>query len=126
MQIFFQITAAAVIVIAAVFTLRGGGDRHQAIRRVALMLFILAAASSVFVPGIWTWMAQLVGVGRGADLLLYLLVLTFLGFVATTYRHFRSLETRVTLLARELALSQSPPPHDAGASTESPGSEPRQ
>ena len=37
-------------------------------------------------------------------LLLYLLVLTFLGFVATTYRRFRRLEAEMTELARHVAL----------------------
>lgn len=104
MTIFFQILAVVLIALAAFFMLRGGGARHQAIRRILMLLFIVAAASSVFFPQVWTWAANLVGIGRGADLLLYLLVLTFLGFVATTYRRFRRLETDVTELARELAL----------------------
>ncbi|MDI2099408.1 DUF2304 domain-containing protein [Ruicaihuangia caeni] len=107
MQIVFQIVAIIVIVAAAIFTLRGGGARHQALRRIFMVFFIAAAASSVAFPGIWTWMAKLVGVGRGADLLLYMLVLTFLGFVATTYRRFRSLERDVTELARHLALAEA-------------------
>jgi small membrane protein len=69
-----------------------------------MLLFIIGAASSVFFPQIWTYAAKLVGVGRGADLLLYFLVLTFIGFVATTYRRFRQLEGDMTELARQLAL----------------------
>ena len=107
MMIVFQILAAVVIAVAAFFMLRGGGARHQAIRRILMLLFIVAAASSVFVPQIWTEMAKLVGIGRGADLLLYLTVLIFLGFVATTYRRFRHLENDVTELARQLALVQA-------------------
>jgi hypothetical protein len=106
----FQILAVVVILLAAVLMLRGGGARHQAIRRILMLLFILAAASSVFFPQVWTWAANLVGIGRGADLLLYLLVLTFLGFVASTYRRFRTLERDVTELARQVALVTAPPP----------------
>jgi hypothetical protein len=104
MTIVFQILAIVVIVAAAFFMLRGGGDRHQAIRRILMLLFIVAAASSVLVPQLWTLAAHAVGVGRGADLLLYLTVLIFIGFVATTYRRFRQLEREVTQLARKLAL----------------------
>lgn len=100
----FQILAVIAIAIAAFFMLRGGGARHQAIRRILMLLFIVAAASSVFFPQVWTWAAKLVGIGRGADLLLYFLVLTFLGFVATSYRRFRSLEQDVTELTRQVAL----------------------
>jgi hypothetical protein len=108
--IVFQILAVLVILIAAFFMLRGGGARHQAIRRILMLLFIVAAASSVFFPQVWTWTAHLVGIGRGADLLLYFLVLTFLGFVATTYRRFRNLEEDVTELSRQVALVTAPPP----------------
>lgn len=104
MTIVFQIVAVVVIAVAALFMIRGGGARHQAIRRILMLLFIVAAASSVFFPQVWSWAAHLVGVGRGADLLLYFLVLTFLGFVASTYRRFRHLEEDVTRMARQMAL----------------------
>lgn len=104
MTLLFQILAVVAIALAAFFMLRGGGARHQAIRRILMLVFIVAAASSVFFPGVWTWLANALGIGRGADLLLYLMVLTFLGFVATTYRRFRHLESDVTSLARQVAL----------------------
>ncbi|MBB5632658.1 hypothetical protein BKA04_000881 [Cryobacterium mesophilum] len=110
MTLIFQILAVVVILIAAFFMLRGGGARHQAIRRILMLLFIVAAASSVFFPQVWTWAAHLIGIGRGADLLLYFLVLTFLGFVASTYRRFRNLEHDVTELSRQVALVTAPQP----------------
>lgn len=115
MTIVFQIVAVVAIIIAAFFMLRGGGARHQAIRRVFMLLFIIAAASSVFFPQVWTWAARLVGIGRGADLLLYFLVLTFLGFVATSYRRFRNLESDVTELSRRIALMTAEKPSDSPA-----------
>jgi small membrane protein len=118
-MIVFQILAVIAIAVAAFFMLRGGGARHQAIRRILMLLFIVAAASSVFFPGLWTALANIVGIGRGADLLLYLTVLIFLGFVATTYRRFRHLENDVTELSRQLALVQAKAP---GSSEETPES----
>lgn len=115
MLIVFQILAVLAIVAAALFMLRDGGARHQAVRRISMMVFIVAAASSVFLPQIWTRMANLVGVARGADLLLYLLVLTFLGFVASTYRRFRNLEGQVTELARRMAIDHAGAPDDSAA-----------
>ena len=120
MTIFFQLAAVVLIALAAFLMLRGGGARHQAIRRILMLLFIVAAASSVFFPQVWTWAANLVGIGRGADLLLYLLVLTFLGFVATTYRRFRRIETDVTELARELALLRASSPDEPRGETSAP------
>lgn len=112
MTIIIQVLAVLVIAIAAFFMFRGGGARHQAIRRVFMLLFIAAAASSVFFPQIWTYAANLVGVGRGTDLLLYFLVLIFIGFVATTYRRFRQIESQLTELARQLALRSDLDPAD--------------
>ena len=112
MTIIIQVLAVLVIAVAAFFMFRGGGARHQAIRRVFMLLFIAAAASSVFFPQIWTFAANLVGVGRGTDLLLYFLVLIFIGFVATTYRRFRQIESQLTELARQLALRSDLDPAD--------------
>ena len=47
-------------------------------------------------------------IGRGADLILYGLVVAFLGFVVTTYKRFRAMETRYTRLARRIALDEAP------------------
>jgi hypothetical protein len=123
MTIVFQIIAAVTIIVAAYFLLRGGGARHQAVRRILLLAFIIAAGLSVFFPQGWTWVANMLGIGRGADLLLYITVLTFLGFVASTYRRFRRMENDITELARQLALvsAERPPvdhPHEHGAGDE--------
>jgi len=104
MTLAFQILAAITIGVAGLLLIRGSGQGHQALRRLTMALFIAAAATSVFFPEAWTWVANRVGVGRGTDLLLYLMVLVFIGFVATTYRRFRQLETQITELARQLAL----------------------
>jgi hypothetical protein len=100
----FQIVVVLVIAVAAFFLFRGRGARHQALRRLAMLLFIAAAASSVFFPQIWTIAANFIGIGRGTDLLLYFLVLIFIGYVATTYRRFRQIERELTELSRQLAL----------------------
>lgn len=114
MTIILQIATVVVISTAGFYLVRSSGARHQAIRRVLLLLFIIAAASSVFVPEVWGRAATFLGIGRGTDLLLYLLVLVFLAFVATTYRRFRQLENQNTELARALAIMQAQQPGSAG------------
>lgn len=94
----------AVTALGAVVMRRTGADSHLAIRRLLMMLFILAAVLSILFPQWLTWVAALIGVGRGTDLLLYVLVLMFLAFVYTQYRRNTQLERRLTLLARRLAL----------------------
>lgn len=112
--IVFQIAAVVAVIVIAFLVLRGGGARHQAIRRILLVLFVVGAGVSVFFPNLLTSLAKLVGIGRGTDLLLYVMVIAFLGFAATTYRRSRQLENQITELARQIALlGAEKPPADA-------------
>jgi small membrane protein len=87
----------------------GSGQRTQAMRRLGLLALAGFAVWSILFPDVWTSLAKRVGIGRGADLILYGLVLAFLGFVVTTYKRFREMETRYTRLARRIALDESEP-----------------
>lgn len=98
---------AAVIVLGAIMMRKTGADSHLAIRRIFMMLFVLAAVLSILFPEWLTWVATLIGVGRGTDLLLYALVLMFLVFVYTQYRRNAVLQRQLTLLARKIALVEA-------------------
>ncbi|MBX3312279.1 MAG: DUF2304 domain-containing protein [Microbacteriaceae bacterium] len=100
----FQITAVLVLVLAAFFMFRGGGAKQQAIRRIFFLLFVALAAFSLFFPEAWTKVANFFGIGRGTDLLLYIVVLVFFGYAVSTFRKFRNQEKQITQLAREIAL----------------------
>jgi small membrane protein len=108
-----QILLLVGIVLVAATLLRRAGARHQAIRRIALVLFGAFAVTSVIFPSIWNSMARLVGVGRGADLLFYGTIMVLLGYMATSYVRFRELEHRFTALARRIALDEVPAPGSA-------------
>jgi hypothetical protein len=87
--------------------MRGGSNaRHLAIRRIMLVLFALVAAFSIFFPELLTRVARLLGIGRGTDLVLYGLVVSFLVFMATTYQRFRHMEATLTKLSRRIALDE--------------------
>ena len=79
----------------------------RAWKRLILVLFVGAAIISIVNPELTTRAAQLVGVGRGADLLLYLLTAVFLYVVMGFYLKFRDVERQVTVLARRLALDEA-------------------
>ena len=83
------------------------GARHQAIRRLLLLLFAVVTIGSVLAPGLWNSLANAVGVGRGTDLLLYGLIVAFLGYTVTSYMRFRALEQQITQLARRVALDEA-------------------
>jgi hypothetical protein len=104
--VLIQIILLCGIAFVAITLLRRAGARHQAIRRIGLVIFGAFAVTSVIVPGIWNAFASVVGVGRGTDLLLYGTILVLLGYMATSYIRFRELEMRFTKLARRIALDE--------------------
>jgi hypothetical protein len=98
---------AAILALAILLLRRPGSDSHLALRRLVFGLFALAAILSVLFPQWLTWVARLVGVGRGTDLLLYGLVVIFLVFVYTQYRRNTALQRQVTILARRIAILEA-------------------
>ncbi|WP_432542469.1 DUF2304 domain-containing protein [Kineococcus sp. SYSU DK002] len=109
-----QVLLIAVVLVVGVLLVRStAGARHQAVRRLLLAALVALAVASILAPGAVTAVANAVGVGRGADLLLYGLVVAFLGFVVSSYRRSRALEETVTQLARRLALDEAPTPEQA-------------
>jgi len=95
----------ALVIIGVMLTRSAAGARHQAIRRILLVVFVVFAATTVLFPQALTELAKLVGVGRGADLLLYALVIAFLGYISTSYRRMSRMEDRIARLSRQVALS---------------------
>ncbi|HWW82663.1 MAG TPA: DUF2304 domain-containing protein [Vicinamibacterales bacterium] len=73
-----------------------------------LIFLVLTAAGAVMVlrPNLTTQVANLIQVGRGADLLLYLFVVASLfGYVGLTSQLKRT-ERQITDIARELAIAK--------------------
>ena len=69
----------AAIVVIGLLAFRGSRKAlHKVLWRAYVVLVVLAAGLSVMFPDALTTVAQFVGVGRGADLLLYVLVVTFM------------------------------------------------
>lgn len=100
------ILIVALAVIALLLLRTSQGARHQAIRRLLLILFAVVTVGSVLVPDLWNQVARRLGVGRGSDLLLYGLIIAFLGYTVTSYLRFRAMEQQLTRLARRLALDE--------------------
>lgn len=107
MQIVVQIVLVLAVIIVSLALMRGGSNaRHLAIRRIMLVLFACVAALSIFFPGLLSQLARFFGIGRGTDLVLYGLIVSFLVFMATTYQRFRHMETTTTKLSRRIALDE--------------------
>jgi small membrane protein len=79
---------------------------------VSWMILIISVTGIVFVilPEWTTYLAELLGVGRGADLVLYVFIVVTLGAVFILHLRIRSSVQTTTALARSIALmsAQSP------------------
>jgi len=80
---------------------------HQAIRRLFIVLALIAGFVAVIFPNYTTVVAGLLGIGRGADLLLYSFVVFALFYVVHQYRRQLWQEKLTTDLARALTLAQA-------------------
>lgn len=99
------------VLLIAVWVLRGPlSGRHLALRRIAGLCFAGAWIIAVLAPDAVTRAANLVGVGRGTDLVLYVLAVAFVFNTMAQAQHFRNLDERVTTLTRVLALHSAEPP----------------
>lgn len=96
-----------VVIIGWLFMKRGA--KQLAVRRLLIIAFAVFALIAVLFPALLTYVANLVGVGRGADLLLYATVLVLLGFLALQEARTKAAEKRTTYLARRLAIDEAEP-----------------
>jgi hypothetical protein len=81
--------------------------RTRAWKRLIMVALVAVAIASILNPELTTKAANMVGVGRGTDLLLYVLTAVFIYVVVGFYLKFRDVERQVTVLARRLALDEA-------------------
>ncbi|MCX4748468.1 DUF2304 domain-containing protein [Kitasatospora sp. NBC_01287] len=94
------------VVAAFQFIRRWDRANTRAWKRIAFSLFVVANIIAVLWPTGVTKVASLVGVGRGTDLVLYLMVIAMAFLALNTYLRFRSLEKKLTDLARTVAINE--------------------
>ena len=78
-----------------------------------MLLLVAVVVLAVIFPSAVTAVARVVGVGRGTDLLLYGLIVVFVGNSILQQRRHRHTEREITELARQLAILQAPRAGDA-------------
>jgi hypothetical protein len=103
----------AVLGLLLFFLRNHGTSRSGATVKLAFALFVVFGIVTVLAPNLSSWLASLVGVGRGADLVLYGLVVAFGFATINTYLRFKELELRYARLARAVALRGAEPPADS-------------
>lgn len=93
------------VVAVVAWLMRGRKEAHRlALTRIGGLLLTGCWVTAVINPDLVSWVANRVGVGRGTDLVLYILVVAFTFATASQYQRIRSLEDRLATLARAHAL----------------------
>ncbi|WP_019483067.1 DUF2304 domain-containing protein [Arthrobacter sp. TB 23] len=104
-----QIVLVLAVILGSLVLMRGGANAsHLAIRRILLLGFAFVAALSIFLPELLTGVANLFGIGRGTDLVLYGFIVCFMVFMASSAQRNRHMEESLTRLARRVALDETP------------------
>ena len=85
------------------------------------VLVVLAAGFSILMPDSLTELANIVGVRRGADLVLYVFVVTFMFVAVTLFRKVGELERRYVELVRTIAVNEAVARRDSGTATDDDG-----
>ncbi|MEZ0051328.1 hypothetical protein ABIA30_002326 [Mycobacterium sp. MAA66] len=93
------------VVLLLVYLLRSRRSaKSRAWVKLGYGLFMLGAIYAIIRPNDTTVVAHWLGIGRGADLLVYALVIAFLFTTISAYMRFKDLELRYAQLARRVAL----------------------
>lgn len=104
----FQSLVVALFVVLSMLTL-SAGLRGTVRKRIVLFWLTLWMAGSVAVvwPHTTAMVAHSLGIGRGADLLLYSTALVMIVAFFYVYTRFRRVERQLTLLVRRLAIQNA-------------------
>ncbi|MDN4172957.1 DUF2304 domain-containing protein [Nocardioides sp. SOB77] len=94
----------ASVAMAGWWLLRSSGGRQLAATRLGGLLFAASWVTAVMAPDLVSRVANLMGVGRGTDLVLYLLVVAFLFSSIAQRQRLRTVEERLATVARSQAL----------------------
>lgn len=79
----------------------------SATKKLAFLFFMLVILVAVLSPGLVSEVANLVGVGRGTDLVLYLLAVMFCFYVVNDYLRGQDSRNQLHKLARKIAVLEA-------------------
>lgn len=112
-MIILQILLILVVVALMFVLLRSYSTRTRALTKIATFLFAIFAITAIVLPNWTTRLARLIGIGRGADLLLYGLCVVVMFMVVSQNLQQRRDQQRFAKVIRELTLLCAPDPGEA-------------
>ena len=109
----FQIVTLPLIAAMVLATAIQIGRRRLAARfGVAWIALWIAAAAGIADPDVLVRIAHFLGIGRGADLVLYLSILFMFAAFFVVYLRFRRIDEQMTKIVRHLAIRDAERPPD--------------
>ncbi|MGW0036804.1 DUF2304 family protein [Gordonia sp. NPDC003376] len=107
-MIWFQILAiVGILALVVFFIVNRGTARASAGVKLLFVAFVAFGLYAMFRQDDITWLANRLGIQRGLDLVLFLLVIAFAFTTVSTYLRFRDLDVRYARLARAIALQNA-------------------
>jgi small membrane protein len=108
MILIVQCIVVFVAIIIALLSLSQRGTHFgKAWKKILLIIMSVVMVIAVLFPETTNTVASFVGVGRGADLLLYITVLAFIVYALNNYLNQQDQRDRVFRLARRIALMEA-------------------
>jgi hypothetical protein len=98
---------ALILVILGYLLLNNTNQKVRAWNKIFFFIFLLFSILAVIHPDFTNQIAHFLGVGRGADLLLYGLTVSFIFVTIIIYIKFKAMEDKITSLARKIAILES-------------------
>lgn len=102
---------AALVLAMYFFTHRKKANAKAGVK-IGFVALVLAAVWAILRPDDVTVLANWLGVDRGTDLMLYVLIIAFFFTTMSTWVRFREQELRYARLARAVALQNAVPPEE--------------
>jgi hypothetical protein len=91
-------------------------QRHMPMPNFLFWVLVwIGTASIIIFPDATSFLAQLLGIGRGADLIIYVSLLISFYLIFRLYVAFTRLEQAITELVRAIALEQLPESVDSSS-----------
>lgn len=115
----------AVIALAWYFFTNRRKANAKAWVKIGFVVMVVAAIWAIARPDDITVLANWLGVDRGTDLMLYVLIIAFFFTTLSTWTRFREQELRYARLARAVALQNAEPPHSSQPPAARPDDTPR-
>ena len=118
----FQIVVLTGIALIAIFTIDAAARGHIRKRIAVFWLLVWGGAGGALAwPESTVLVARWLGIGRGADLVLYSSVVVMLAGFFYVYTRVRRLDRQITLLVRRLAIEGARvPPTDGSVAEPAP------